>query len=227
MLVCRCSVQSIWVASTGPGDGTRDRTLRAGLSRPSQIKSNLLVSYAKRRFTVLGQVNHPGNFDMPDTSPGGIDLLEAIGIAGGYTRTAARGGGLVCGGRTERGEQVFRVDGKRVARGQGGGVKVEPGDTIRVGEAFSETCGSRSPLPFQNLEKRARMRASTEVFRNLHRRCPIPLHHGLSLPKSPGRRSRPAQHSLLPPTRRLIHRASGADSISGISGTRSWRSFRS
>src|SRR4029077_638681 len=48
-----------------------------------------LLSYAKRRFTVLGQVNHPGSFEMPETSPGGIDLLEAIAIAGGYTRIAA------------------------------------------------------------------------------------------------------------------------------------------
>src|SRR5437868_4136345 len=38
-----------------------------------------LVGYAKRRFTVLGQVNRPGSYEMPEGSPGGIDLLEAIG----------------------------------------------------------------------------------------------------------------------------------------------------
>src|SRR5256886_10958576 len=49
----------------------------------------MLVGYAKRRFTVLGQVNRPGSFEMPDGSPGGIDLLEAVAMAGGYTRIAA------------------------------------------------------------------------------------------------------------------------------------------
>ncbi len=37
----------------------------------------MLVGYAKRRFSVLGQVNRPGSYEMPDGSPGGIDLLEA------------------------------------------------------------------------------------------------------------------------------------------------------
>src|SRR5438132_1581457 len=49
----------------------------------------MLVGYAKRRFTVLGQVNRPGSYEMPEGSPGGIDLLEAIAMAGGYTRIAA------------------------------------------------------------------------------------------------------------------------------------------
>ena len=48
-----------------------------------------LVGYAKRRFTMLGQVNRPGSFEMPEGSPGGIDLLEAVAMAGGYTRIAA------------------------------------------------------------------------------------------------------------------------------------------
>ncbi len=95
-----------------------------------------LLSYAKHRFTVLGQVSHPGNFDMPETSPGGIDLLEAIAIAGGYTRIAAPERVSVRRKDSVRGEQVFRVDAKRVARGEGGGFKVEPGDTITVGESI-------------------------------------------------------------------------------------------
>ena len=49
----------------------------------------MLLSYAKRRFSILGQVTRPGNFEMPESSPGGIDLLEAIAMAGGYTRIAA------------------------------------------------------------------------------------------------------------------------------------------
>ena len=49
----------------------------------------MLVGYAKRRFTMLGQINRPGSYEMPDGSPEGIDLLEAVAMAGGYTRIAA------------------------------------------------------------------------------------------------------------------------------------------
>lgn len=94
-----------------------------------------LLSYAKRRFTVLGQVNRPGNFEMPETSPGGIDLLEAIAMAGGYTRIAAPER-ISVRRNNGRGDQVLRVDGKKLARGEGGNFKVEPGDTITVGESI-------------------------------------------------------------------------------------------
>src|SRR5256886_16168345 len=55
----------------------------------------MLVGYAKRRFTVLGQVNRPGSYEMPEGSPGGVDLLEAIAMAGGYTRIPPPGTGTV------------------------------------------------------------------------------------------------------------------------------------
>jgi polysaccharide export outer membrane protein len=94
-----------------------------------------LLSYAKRRFTVLGQVNHPGSFEMPETSPGGIDLLEAIAIAGGYTRIAAPER-ISVRRSSGKGDQLLRVDGKKLARGEGGGFKVQSGDTITVGESI-------------------------------------------------------------------------------------------
>jgi polysaccharide export outer membrane protein len=93
-----------------------------------------LVGYAKRRFTVLGQVNRPGSFEMPEGSPQGIDVLEAIAMAGGYTRIAAPERISV-----KRGEQVIRVNAKRLAKGHSGSnssFNVEPGDTITVGESL-------------------------------------------------------------------------------------------
>lgn len=93
-----------------------------------------LVGYAKRRFTVLGQVNRPGSYEMPEGSPGGIDLLEAIAMAGGYTRIAAPERISV-----KRRDEVMRVDAKRLAKGRSGSgssFKVEPGDTITVGESI-------------------------------------------------------------------------------------------
>ncbi len=43
-----------------------------------------IFEYGKRRFTVLGQVNRPGTYDMPSDDQ--LNLLQAIATAGGYTR---------------------------------------------------------------------------------------------------------------------------------------------
>jgi protein involved in polysaccharide export with SLBB domain len=91
----------------------------------------MLIGYAKRRFTMLGQVNRPGSYEMPEGSPEGIDLLEAIAMAGGYTRIAAPEKVSV-----RRGNQVLRVDAKRQARGSHSAFTVQPGDTITVGESI-------------------------------------------------------------------------------------------
>jgi polysaccharide export outer membrane protein len=95
-----------------------------------------LISYAKRRFTVLGQVNRPGSFEMPEGSPGGIDLLEAVAMAGGYTRIAAPER-ITVRRKGAKGDEILKVDGKRLARGaENNNFKVLPGDTITVGESI-------------------------------------------------------------------------------------------
>lgn len=94
-----------------------------------------LIGYAKRRFTVLGQVNRPGSYEMPDGSPGGIDLLEAIAMAGGYTRIAAPGRVSVRR-HADQGDQIIRVDAKRVAKGAANSFQVRAGDTVTVGESI-------------------------------------------------------------------------------------------
>jgi protein involved in polysaccharide export with SLBB domain len=96
----------------------------------------MLVGYAKRRFSVLGQVNRPGSYEMPDGSPGGIDLLEAIAMAGGYTRIAAPERVSVRRHTAAAGDQIFKVNAKRFTRGAGGSFRVEPGDTVTVGESI-------------------------------------------------------------------------------------------
>jgi protein involved in polysaccharide export with SLBB domain len=93
-----------------------------------------LVGYAKRRFTVLGQVNRPGSYEMPEGSPGGIDLLEAVALAGGYTRIAAPERISVRRQTNDR-EEVVRVNAKRMAKGEAM-FRVLPGDTITVGESI-------------------------------------------------------------------------------------------
>ena len=94
-----------------------------------------LLSYAKRRFSILGQVGHPGSFEMPEGSPGGIDLLEAIALAGGYTRIAAPER-ITVRRHNANGDQIFKVNAKRFTKGSGGGFLVKPGDTITVGESI-------------------------------------------------------------------------------------------
>ncbi len=96
----------------------------------------MLLGYAKRRFSVLGQVNRPGSYEMPDGSPGGIDLLEAIAMAGGYTRIAAPERVNVRRHTAAGGDQIFKVNAKRFTRGSGGSFRVEPGDTVTVGESI-------------------------------------------------------------------------------------------
>ena len=95
-----------------------------------------LVGYAKQRFTVLGQVNRPGSYEMPEGASGGVDILEAVAMAGGYTRIAAPER-ISVRRRGANGDQVIRVNAKRLAReAGGGGFKVQPGDTITVGESI-------------------------------------------------------------------------------------------
>jgi protein involved in polysaccharide export with SLBB domain len=96
----------------------------------------MLVGYAKRRFTMLGQINRPGSYEMPDGSPEGIDLLEAVAMAGGYTRIAAPERISVRRHSNSGKDEIIRVDAKRLARGDRGNFTVLPGDAITVGESI-------------------------------------------------------------------------------------------
>jgi polysaccharide export outer membrane protein len=95
-----------------------------------------LVGYAKRRFTILGQVNRPGSYEMPEGSPDGVDLLEAIAMAGGYTRIAAPERISVRRRSATGDDEVLRVDAKRLAKRGGESFQVVPGDTVTVAESL-------------------------------------------------------------------------------------------
>jgi protein involved in polysaccharide export with SLBB domain len=94
-----------------------------------------LLSYAKRHFSILGQVNRPGSIEMPESSPDGIDLLEAVALAGGYTRIASPER-ITVRRQDASGDHTFKVNAKRFTKGKGGGFLVKPGDTINVGESI-------------------------------------------------------------------------------------------
>ncbi len=91
-----------------------------------------IESFVKKRFTVLGQVKAPGSYEV--AAGENLDVIQAIGMAGGYTRSANQGKILVK--RVADGtEHVFRLNGKEMARGDGGKTfRIMPGDTITVEE---------------------------------------------------------------------------------------------
>jgi protein involved in polysaccharide export with SLBB domain len=69
----------------------RDRLLKGYLRNP-QVRVNV-IQYASRRITILGQVQKPGSYVLPNEER--CDLLQAIAMAGGFTRLADEGRVLV------------------------------------------------------------------------------------------------------------------------------------
>jgi polysaccharide export outer membrane protein len=90
-----------------------------------------VTEYAKRRFTVLGQVQKPGTYDIP--SEESVTLLQAIAMAGGFTRLAVQGKVSVT--RTLGGKRTFAVDVKSTANDPATKhFEILPDDTIMVAE---------------------------------------------------------------------------------------------
>jgi polysaccharide export outer membrane protein len=91
-------------------------------------------SYARKLFTILGQVQKPGSYDMQGTNQ--ITLLQAIGMAGGYTKIADPANVTVK--RLEAGgERVLKFNAKRMARGEDRTTFfIKTGDVISVGESI-------------------------------------------------------------------------------------------
>lgn len=92
-----------------------------------------VVRYAQRKFTIMGQVARPGSYELQGGER--MDLLEAIGLAGGFTRIADRGRVVIQ--RKDGGEvTVIKANAKRMADGKDSPVEVQPGDVITVRESW-------------------------------------------------------------------------------------------
>lgn len=93
-----------------------------------------VIEYAKRRFVVLGQVQRPGSYDMPDRDT--VRLLQAIGMAGGYTRVADPA--KITLKRAVNGkEEMFKLNAKSMAKGDSKAeFEIRSGDVITVGESI-------------------------------------------------------------------------------------------
>jgi polysaccharide export outer membrane protein len=93
-----------------------------------------VLGYANRSITVLGQVQKPGSYSLKDQDS--IDLLQAVGLAGGFTRLANPS--KITIKRTFNGSQTVMVlDGKRMAQDQKTApFFLLPGDTVTVAESL-------------------------------------------------------------------------------------------
>jgi polysaccharide export outer membrane protein len=92
-----------------------------------------VIKYAQRKFTIMGQVARPGSYELQGGER--IDLLEAVGLAGGFTRIANRGRVII---QRREGEAVtaIKANAKRMADGREVPVEVQPGDVITVSESW-------------------------------------------------------------------------------------------
>jgi polysaccharide export outer membrane protein len=94
---------------------------------------NLIVEeFAKRRFAVLGNVQKAGSFDFPQNES--VNLLEAIAMAGGYTRLGAPS--KVDVKRMENGSpKIYHLDAGEMSKDPNKkAFEILPDDVITVGE---------------------------------------------------------------------------------------------
>ncbi len=92
-----------------------------------------IMEYAPQWVTVLGEVQRPSQVAIPPE--GGLDLMGAIALAGGYSRVADPSNITVV--RIINGRhQVLKVDAKKLAAdSKASTFTVLPGDAITVGES--------------------------------------------------------------------------------------------
>ncbi len=90
----------------------------------------LVMEYSNQMFVLLGQVNQPGRYAFPHGQPPRMDLEEAIGTGGGYTRLARQSLILV-----KRGPRIYKVDLRKLTmKPNEPRFIVLPGDVITVTE---------------------------------------------------------------------------------------------
>jgi polysaccharide export outer membrane protein len=93
-----------------------------------------VLGYANRHITVLGQVQKPGDYNLRDQ--GSISLLQAVGMAGGFTRLA-NSANIIVKRSVDGQERILHLNGKTMASDANNDpFVVVPGDTITVTERF-------------------------------------------------------------------------------------------
>lgn len=96
--------------------------------------SVIILEYSKRSFTVLGQVQKPGAYEIPNEQS--IDLLRAIAMAGGYTRIG-NPSKITLQRKVDGETKIFKLDAEAMAKEKNAKpFEILPEDTVTVGEKF-------------------------------------------------------------------------------------------
>jgi polysaccharide export outer membrane protein len=104
--------------------------LAQGFMRDPQVSVLVKERHSKKVF-VFGEVQKPGTFAFED----GMSVVQAITLAGGFTKTAARNSTSVT--RLVDGEErKIRVNVQDIALGKAPNFTLEPGDIVFVPESL-------------------------------------------------------------------------------------------
>ena len=91
-------------------------------------------SFAKKFYTMLGQISRPGAYDMQGEEE--IPLFQAVGLAGGYTRVADPSKVTI---KRKEGDtdKILKLNAKKMAGGSGSSTfMIKAGDIITIGESI-------------------------------------------------------------------------------------------
>ncbi len=104
--------------------------LSEGFMRDPQV-SVLVKEYNSKKVFVFGEVQKPGTFPYED----GMSVVQAVTIAGGFTKTAAQNSTSVT--RRVKGQEVkLKVNVHDIALGKAPNFTLEPGDIVYVPESL-------------------------------------------------------------------------------------------
>jgi polysaccharide export outer membrane protein len=113
----------------GAADKFRE-CLAAGFMRDPQV-SVVVKEYNSKKVFVFGEVQKPGTFVYQD----GMSIVQAVTVAGGFTRTAAQNATSVT--RRVKGQEVrVKVNVQDIALGKAPNFTLEPGDIVFVPESL-------------------------------------------------------------------------------------------
>jgi protein involved in polysaccharide export with SLBB domain len=94
-----------------------------------------IMAQAKRYFTIIGQVTRPDQYEIPEERR--LNLLEAVGLAGGFTRIAKYTAVQIRRTQPGGGKVVLTVDVRRIEDSKGQNeVSIEAGDVVIVPETL-------------------------------------------------------------------------------------------
>jgi len=92
-----------------------------------------IIGYNVCKFTIIGQVGKPGTYEF--NAGDSLDFLQAIGLAGGFTRDADQGH-IVIKRREGNEMKTLKVNVKQLTSSGGESFKIQPGDVITVSERW-------------------------------------------------------------------------------------------